>query len=307
MMTECERLVFEGRIDRSFFREETREEYLVSTKLKKIWAIELDLLKQFDRMCSKYDLQYFLHGGTLLGAVRHKGFIPWDDDVDVFMKRNDFEKMLTHASEFLYPYFLQTPETDNSGYLYAKLRNSNTTCLITKFAFEENFNHGIFIDIFPLDDWNRENEGEKRIDSILNLAFENGTIMRKSNANLCIEDFERVKRISSDKTPLDNYIKAKKILMEDNGADCNEYIHATFILNRKALIFPKWCFQKVKYLLFEDLFCPVPFDFDEVLKIQYGDYMRLPDIEKRRTVHNGAIFEPDMGYKEFINEYYKKM
>ena len=91
----------------------------------------LDIFKEFLCVCEKLNLKYYLLGGTLLGAVRHKGFIPWDDDIDVGMLREDYEVFLAHAQELLPDHlFLQTYKTD-PGYhhVFAKIRNSNTTFL----------------------------------------------------------------------------------------------------------------------------------------------------------------------------------
>ena len=119
---------------------------------KTLQDIELDILKQFINICNKENLQYYVVGGTLLGAVRHKGFIPWDDDIDVSMPRQDYEKFLTVAKKYLSePYFLQTRITDkNTLFNYAKIRNSNTT-FIEQSIKKLDMNHGVFIDIFPLD------------------------------------------------------------------------------------------------------------------------------------------------------------
>ena len=114
-----------------FLEEEVRCGYTVSVEMKKLWAVELDLLAEFDRVCRKHGLTYFVDSGTLLGAVRHKGFIPWDDDIDVAMFREDYRKLpRIAAQEFQHPYFFQTPFTDPGLVMGgSRLRNSDTTLI----------------------------------------------------------------------------------------------------------------------------------------------------------------------------------
>ena len=134
-------------LPKGFLEEEVRCGYTVTRKMKEVWAVELDLLKEFKRVCNKYDLKYCADGGTLLGAIRHQGFIPWDDDLDIAMLRKDFEKLNEVApAEFKKPYFWQTEETDKgSARGHAQLRNSDTTGII-KNEYEHqrnnNFNQG---------------------------------------------------------------------------------------------------------------------------------------------------------------------
>lgn len=147
-MTECERIIERGILPREFFESEVRNDFYVSTKRKKVWAVELDILLQFDKVCKKHGLRYFLDGGTLLGAVRHKGFIPWDDDLDVIVSRDDYEKLMGLSGEFSEPYFMQTPYTSpGSFYSFIKLRNSNTSAIDKPFVFQ-GFNMGMVIDVF---------------------------------------------------------------------------------------------------------------------------------------------------------------
>ncbi len=88
--------------------EEVRTGYTATTDIKELWAVELDLLEKFQELCRKHELRYFAIGGTLLGAVRHKGFIPWDDDIDLAMPLNDYLKLIEiEPKELKYPYFLQ--------------------------------------------------------------------------------------------------------------------------------------------------------------------------------------------------------
>lgn len=143
-------------------------DYLVTSKIKEVWQLELDMLEEVDRICQKYEIEYFLQGGTLLGAVRHKGYIPWDDDIDIVMRRNDYNKFLEIAQKELGDkYFLQYYKTErkyNRG--HAQIRNPNTTAIIKGDEFN-NFNKGIFIDIFPLDNIpNDKKEADKFIKEV---------------------------------------------------------------------------------------------------------------------------------------------
>lgn len=133
------------------FDEEEIDGYVVSSKVKKVWAVELNMLKIFDVLCRKHGLQYYACYGTLLGAVRHKGFIPWDDDIDVFMMRDDYMKLLQIApNEISEPYFFQNVYTDSMVWGFSKIRDSRTTAI--EFPdMNESFHQGLFIDIFPID------------------------------------------------------------------------------------------------------------------------------------------------------------
>lgn len=102
-MTECERIIKEGILPASFFEEETICDFLVTKERKKIWAVLLDMLIQVDRICRKHNLKYFMAFGSLLGVVRHNGFIPWDDDIDICMPRDDYEKFIVIARNELPP------------------------------------------------------------------------------------------------------------------------------------------------------------------------------------------------------------
>ena len=120
-------------------------------------AKQLEILKAFIRVCDKHNLEYFLVYGTALGAIRHKGFIPWDDDIDVAMPRKDYEEYIKLQNEYEgTPYFIQTFKTDPCYiYNYAKLRDSSTTFLENAFK-NHRINQGVFIDIFPVDGMSRE-------------------------------------------------------------------------------------------------------------------------------------------------------
>ena len=101
-MTEIERIIKKGTIKEDFLKEEVRNDFLVTTDRKKLWAVILDLYLKFVTVCEKYGLRFWAEGGTLLGAVRHKGFIPWDDDVDIMMPLPDLLKFKKQLEKILY-------------------------------------------------------------------------------------------------------------------------------------------------------------------------------------------------------------
>ena len=126
--------------------------YFVTEQQKKIWNIEINILVEFMRVCNKNNLKFFVAHGTLLGAVRHKGFIPWDDDIDVNMPRKDFDKLVKISKkEFEQPFFFQVVSNDKNSFSgTGKLRISSATGM----DFQDigiNTNNGLFIDVFPMD------------------------------------------------------------------------------------------------------------------------------------------------------------
>lgn len=120
--------------------------------LESLQRCEVEILNEFVRICKKFSLNYFVVGGTLLGAIRHQGFIPWDDDIDVAMLREDYEYFAKFCSKELdEQYFYQCAETDPNYFLsYAKIRKKNTCAFENRFR-NSKFQNGVFIDIIPLD------------------------------------------------------------------------------------------------------------------------------------------------------------
>ena len=147
-------------------------------KLKKLQELEFDILKQFIEICDKYNLNYSLAYGTLIGAVRHKGFIPWDDDIDVAMSRADYDKFCKiMESQPLEGYFFQSYITEpQCGLIFSKIRKDNTV-LSEIYSHHINMHQGVWIDIFPYDKVSN-NKIKRKIDYLMFLVWKNMYIVK---------------------------------------------------------------------------------------------------------------------------------
>lgn len=296
--------------DDDFLKEEVRCGYKVTKKLKKTWAIELDLMDQLIKICNKYDIKIFVFAGTLLGAIRHKGFIPWDDDFDVIMTRKDFAKLQEVApKEFKYPYFLQTNSSDKQYFIgYGRFRNSLTTAHILDYK-SENYNEGIYIDVYVadgyVDDDNLLNKQIKKLrcfQIIENLYRNNSDSKNKAKRLIksvliffCSHTLFRFVRMET----VDNWYEKEITKYTDVSDMMSTITHPINIIKRAA--FSKKEFDKIIYMPFENIMVPVPAGYDEMLKRMYGNYMEFPPEKDRGEWHNNVIyFDPDTPYKEYF-------
>lgn len=296
-MTEPERIISQGILPSHFLEEEVRCEFTVTPTIKKIWAIELEMMLEFDRVCKKHHLKYFLMYGTLLGAIRHKGFIPWDDDVDVGMPREDYEKLLTLKDEFKQPLFLQNHITDPEYCSsYTRIRNTNTTA-ISKMLKYQKMNHGIFLDVFPFDN-TPGIEKEDRHEPIDILNRENGTFMKLKNPELDEKNRLRVQNYSG-RNPTDTLKEIDEIATRYNGTE-TEYVCSIVNTMGKFDFFKRSDAYNTILWDYEGFKFPIPAGYDAVLKEVFGDYMQMPPVEKRGIQHSHYIFDPDKSYQEYL-------
>lgn len=289
----------------SFFHEEERDGYWVSSEIKELWAVQLDLLNEFDRVCKKYNLKYILDYGTLLGAIRHKGFIPWDDDLDVSMLREDYDVLMrVGPKEFKYPYFLQNHETE-SGYdgSVVKLRRSDTTFLMTENTnHRTTYNQGIFIDIFVFD--NISSNDKHFVKSINMESYAAFLHMYVLSHRPSIKDglklpFRTMRflyykiRYGSAK---DELKKLDMICRQFNDLECDYVANIMFMSSRAR---HRRCFENIIKVRFENMMLPVPESYDEVLKDCYGDYM-IP--VRGSSAHTMVMFDTDKSYLRYIDK-----
>lgn len=300
-MKEYERPIEKGILPKNYIREEVMCDFLVTEERKKMWAVIVDLVYEFDKVCKKHNLRYYMIYGSLLGAVRHKGFIPWDDDFDVAMPRTDYDRFLELAGEFQDPYFLQTPYTDpESAYSYAKIRNSNTTGVSTMFQYND-FNQGMWITVFPLDHWD-DNGGEARYHEIRKLTTHNSTFMRLKNPNLDDANQRRVAAYLKEKRdPIADYEEIHRLASSCKDPNSQYVMMAALTLERyeKKLLHAA-DFASAAELEFEGMKLPAPVGYENVLRKLYGDFMQFPPVEQRGLKHAGTVFDTEIPYKEYL-------
>lgn len=294
-----------------FLDEEVRCECVVTTKQKKIWAVELDLLCEFMRVCEKYQLRWFISYGSLIGTIRHHGFIPWDNDIDINMPREDFRKLCGVAeNEFLYPYFLQTPISEQGRYFtnMCKFCNSETTGASEQ-EWLQGINGGLYLDIFILDDIPDDDRMvQKMFDYKHHLSHLARFLSPYPRKNKGLGIIKHWIWILLWKT---KYHSCKgdgifRLLDQHFGINLGKEYRRMCALEQtfdRSIRFDKTLWQETLWMDFEFVKVAVPNGFDWILYDHYGDYMQLPPVEQRVN-HEYLELEPDIPYKEYFSKKY---
>ena len=260
-----------------------------TNQLKELQKIELETLKEFDKICKNNNIKYTLIGGTLLGAIRHNGFIPWDDDIDVCMLRNDYNKFIEIQKKELNnkKYYFQSMETDDEfGLPFGKIRrkdsiHSEITCPLPEKK------QGIWIDIFPID--KIEDNKILAFFTFVKVFYYKSIIAFKLNFSFASKGIRRIilniikfnsKFYSINKTKKKYY----KLIEKSNKKKTSHCIsHGGVYLLKET--FPKELFEEIITHKFEDSDFNIPKNYDKYLTQIYGNYMKIPPKEKQISNH----------------------
>jgi len=260
---------------------------------EKLRSVELEILDEIVRICEKHDITYFLAYGTLLGAVRHDGFIPWDDDVDIAMPREEYErfkKVCVKKNELDGKYFLQNYETEPRywhGISQIKVRKDGTLFEEPEIVNLEDLHKGIFVDIFVLDHASKEKSILQDIQAVLfevlqGMMWHKIVVASQDTSSLkhklvgSIASLFKVEHLSK---------LQEKVVSFNNDEDSRYYIHFGGRYGHRKKTIPKDVFHPPTKVEFEGESYNAPGDWDEYLTRIYGDYMELPPEDKRGS-HN---------------------
>ncbi len=284
-----------------FYEKETRCGYEVTEKTKRVWAVQLEMLDEVERICKKYHIRYFADSGTLIGAVRHKGYIPWDDDIDLVMMREDYNRFIGAASrEVKEPLFLQTVYTEKN-YLkgHIQIRNSNTTGYNAEDR-KAGYHCGIFIDIFPLDGvpeagW-KQRWWRLQVRTAWKVLYTWYRFGYYSNATLFGRVLYGVGRIL--KIPIPKAFRwYEKLCAKYSGRKTAYVCDTVFIADWEKNLWERKWFEEAVMMPFENRTIPVPRGYDGRLRAEYGDYLKPVQAP---ACHGELVLDPDISYKEFI-------
>lgn len=285
--------------------EEIRRGYTISPKMKKVWAIQTDMVRHLLDVCKRHNLRIWADGGTLLGTVREHGYIPWDDDIDMLMLREDYDCLLSIANqEFKPPYFFQCYKTDKKYYRgHSQLRMDGTTAIGECEEFCD-FHKGIAIDIFVYDalpdvldaDWdNRLRRRNKIMGALFNYMY---PIPTPNPIRLLKRIYRTI--YCKRKGALHLYEECENLFRHYKLDENKRIFCPMFNLDIfKTAVKQKEWYSSTIEMPFEDLIMPVPVGYDNVLTTQYGpDYM-IP--RKAPSMHSGfRVLDPEKPYTEYV-------
>ncbi len=273
--------------------------------LKRVQKVDLEMAKYFVRFCQENGLLCYFCGGGCIGAVRHHGFIPWDDDLDFFMPRKDYERLKTLWKDDG-RYALRYPTAENQDHnMFMTVRDRQTT-MIKPTQQDLDIVHGIALDVFPLDGY--PNSALQRAAQVfwgLTYQLFCAQVVPENHGRL-VTAFGKlllaIVRRPAARYRIWKHAEARMSRYPISQCEAITEICAGphYMRNR----YPKEIFADALFLDFEDTKMPVPVGYDRYLRIAFGDYMQLPPREKQVPAHDAVLLDPDHPYTQYKGRYY---
>lgn len=260
------------------------------SELKRVQEINVKMAQFFVRFCEEHNLLCYFCGGGCIGAVRHGGFIPWDDDLDFFMPREDYEKLKTEWSD-TDEYVLRFPsKTYNDHCMYTTLRDKRTT-MIRPSQLDLDIVHGITVDIFPIDGCPSGKLARRsQLYHALIYQLFCTQIVPENHGKLIHFAGKAILGILRTKGLRYRIWKsAEKRMSKYRIADCRYITELCAGPKYMYNQYPKEAFEEAVYFDFDDTKMPIPVGYDVYLKTAFGDYMCLPPEEERKPSHESFI------------------
>ena len=268
--------------------------------IKSVQLQILNTMKFIDKLCRENEIVYYIMGGTALGAVRHGGFIPWDDDLDIFMTPDQYKKFKTvfensNSEQFI----LQEWRTDKKYLEYAKIRMNGTTFIEENFKDCKDMHHGIYVDIMIL----HKVPENKFIQKIVYYESKFVTLYGLSQRNWKPKSKSQevvLKSLKFMPCKLIARIAYSHIYRYDNRKDNYKYCYWITPAKFRNGLFDKTFFEKPIDIPFEDTNLLGSEKIKEYLEYRYGDYMKLPSEEQRKAAVHAYVFDTEKNYTEYL-------
>lgn len=311
---------------REFFLPETREGFTIDTTMKTFWASSMEVLREISEVCERHGIQWYAAYGTLLGAIRHKGYVPWDDDMDIWMMREDYDRFMKVAPyELPQGYVVQSPLTE-AGYTQFHSCVFNELAVSMEQEHLKKFHGCPFatgIDIFPLDylpDDEEEREGERTLFRLLGSTVE---LLKKEERSeedeqalqealdtlesFCGVNFSRKLLGTEEESKVLNevYVLENRLCASYSKEDGKQLVMYMDYYNWPSKVYDIEWFQEAVLWPFEEIMIPVPSGYDKILRKIYGDYhVRV----RNTTCHEYPIYKKQLEYlRDTVNNLEEKV
>ena len=266
--------------------------------LRRHQAVLFEMLKELDRICRKHKIRYMLFAGTALGAVRHQGFVPWDDDLDVIMLREDYERFLEIAPSELDEsvYYLQKEFSEHWPLYFSKLRKNNTACMEKFYPKDAAMHQGVYIDVFPCD-----RLSENRFVAKMQFYASKIVIAKALTKRGYLTDSfkKKVFMFFCRLLPLRPFWRFAKREKDKKSKTVHSFFGASSRYDRST--YPIAWLMETSDMTFCDAKFPVSAHYDALLTHLYGDYMTEPSEEERKVKVHAMLVDLENSYEKYLD------